>query len=211
MITIVVVDDHHLVRQGICALLADATGVRVVGQASDGREAIAMAETLTPNLMLIDISMPEMDGIQAAEYICTTYPHIGVIMLSMHDKPSVVRRVLRLGIKGYLLKNAVTEELMLAIAAARRGEVYLSPSISHALADQVINPIEESNQKLTRREHEVLQLISEGLTNGSIATKLDISIKTVEKHRSNVMKKLQVTDLPALMRVAIQRNLIFLD
>ncbi len=215
MVNVVVADDHHLVRQGICALLEKTKELCVVGQASDGREVVLLVEALAPDLVIMDISMPNLDGIQAIARIFAFDPTVRIIVLSMYSKIDVVQRLLQQGVKGYLLKNSVAEELTLAIEHALRDDVYLSPEVAQQLERSFIQQGKMANGRatmgdlLTRRENEVLQLIAEGHTNGSVANQLNISVKTVEKHRANLMRKLDVNDLPALIRTAIDCNLIF--
>ena len=206
MIRVLVADDHELVRKGICALLNNASDIDVIAESSDGQQAIELVERLTPDVVVMDISMPRLDGIQATEKIAND---VAVVMLSMHDDDMIVRRVLQLGAKGFVLKRAVTEELLLAIRSAMRGETFLSPGISQVLVDGI--SAETFYDALTPREREVLQLIAEGNTNASIANTLSISTKTVEKHRARCMTKLGVTDFASLIRVAIQHRLVILD
>ena len=215
MVNVIVADDHNLVRQGICALLEKTGGLHVVGQASDGREVVSLVKTLTPDLVIMDVSMPNLDGVQAASQIFALDSAIRIIMLSMYSKTDVVQRVLQQGVQGYLLKSSASEELNLAIEHALRGEVYLSPDVVEQLERNFVQykgratTASAATRPLTHRENEVLQLIAEGHTNGSIANQLNISAKTVEKHRASLMRKLDVTDLAALIRTAIKRNLIF--
>lgn len=216
MLRVVVADDHHLVRQGICALLEKSGKVKVVGEASTGNEAINLVKDLTPDLVVMDISMPELDGIQATEQISGLELETRVIILSMHSKPNIVQQALRKGAKGYLLKNAIGEELMLAVQVAAQNEIYLSPSISSSILENLWNLQEKIGEKsmadlLTAREHQVLQLIAEGYTNNEIAGKLVVSVKTIEKHRANLMGKLGINDVTGLMREAIKHDLIFLE
>lgn len=216
MLRVIIADDHHLVRQGIRALLDKSDDIQVVGEAANGLEAIALTEELAPDLVVMDISMPQLDGIQATEQIQNLNLPTRVIVLSMHSKPAIVQQVLRKGAKGYLLKSAISEELILAIHAAARNETYLTPSISGPLLDSLFLLQQETGDteigdRLTPRERQVLQLIAEGHTNNEIAAALMVSVKTVGKHRTNLMSKLGVHDIPGLMRVAIKHNLIFMD
>jgi len=216
MIRVLVADDHHLVRQGICALLERAEHIQVVGEAATGQEAVELTESLKPDVVIMDISMPRMDGVQATERILSLNIPTNVIILSMHSDTVLAQQLLRQGVKGYLLKDSIAEELPLAIRSASQGKVYLSPAISHSVLATLMMPqIEEVPENLanllTPREREVLQLIAEGYTNSAIAEALTISVKTVEKHRSNLMSKLAVHDLPTLIRVAIKYGLIFVD
>jgi DNA-binding NarL/FixJ family response regulator len=215
MIRVIIADDHHLVRQGIRALLDRAENIDVVGEAADGQEAIELVQRVSPDVALVDISMPRLDGTQAIERICRLGLPTRVIILSMHSDVTVIQQVLKQGARGYLLKRSVTEELILAIRAAHNGEIYLSPAISEPILTHVLSPqssreAEEPGESLTPREREVLQLIAEGHTNSAIGEIMNISVKTVEKHRANVMAKLNVNDLAGLIRTAIKQNLIFL-
>ncbi len=215
MLRVVIADDHHLVRQGIRALLERSKEVEVVGEAANGLDAVRLAQQLTPDLVVMDISMPPLDGIQATEQICNMDLPTRVIVLSMHSKPSIVQQVMRKGAKGYLLKSAISEELLLAIHTAVQNETYLSPSVSTSLQESIWasegSGEEQTTELLTARERQVLQLIAEGHTNSEIADILMLSVKTVGKHRTNLMAKLNVHDLPNLLRVAIRQQLIFMD
>ncbi|MCL4826234.1 MAG: response regulator transcription factor [Caldilinea sp.] len=214
MIRVAVVDDHHLVRQGICALLEKAGDIQVVGEASTGLEAVELVERLTPDVVVMDVSMPRLDGRQATERIKEIAPTVAVIILSIHADPILVQQFIKRGAKGYLLKRSIADELLLAVRAAIQGELFLSPAISDAVMTLLLTPpsnveSETSADLLTAREREVLQLIAEGHTNNSIADALTISVKTVEKHRANIMAKLAVNDLPGLIRAAMKHGLIF--
>jgi DNA-binding NarL/FixJ family response regulator len=216
MLKVVVADDHHLVREGICALLEKYGNVKIVGEASDGDEAIELVKEFSPDLVVMDISMPRLDGIQATERIVALNLNTRVIILSMHSKPNIVQKALRKGAKGYLLKNAIAEELMLAIQVASEDKIYISPSISSALLEDLWNLQEKAGEEtiadlLTPRENQVLQLIAEGHTNNEIAVKLVVSVKTIEKHRANLMGKLGIHDVAGLMREAIRHDLIFVN
>lgn len=216
MIRVIIADDHHLVRQGIRALLDEVNDVEVVGEASTGQEAVELVRELEPNVVVMDISMPRMDGTQASEQILAMDLPVEVVILSMHSDTIVAQQLLREGVKGYLLKNSIADELPLAIRSAASGRVYLSPAISDSVLHTLMTPnqgeIPESPADLlTPREREVLQLIAEGHTNNAIADILTISVKTVEKHRASLMSKLDVHDLPTLMRTSIKHGLIFLD
>jgi DNA-binding NarL/FixJ family response regulator len=216
MIRVIIADDHHLVRQGVRALLEDCDDIQVVGEASTGQEAIELAEELEPSVVVMDISMPRMDGSQASERILALDRPIEVVILSMHSDTILAQQLLREGVKGYLLKSSIAEELPMAIRAASRGQVYLSPAISDSVLTNLMSPQpselpESPSELLTPREREVLQLIAEGHTNNAIAEILTISVKTVEKHRASLMSKLDVHDLPSLMRTSIKHGLVFLD
>jgi DNA-binding NarL/FixJ family response regulator len=213
---VVIADDHHLVRQGIQALLEKVDDIQVIGEAATGQEAVELAEQLRPEVVVMDISMPRLDGAQATEKILAIDSPTEVVILSMHSDMVLAQQLLSAGIKGYLMKDSIADELPLAIRSASKGQVYLSPAISNSVLTALMTPQpdglpESPSELLTPREREVLQLIAEGLTNQAIAEALTISVKTVEKHRANLMAKLNVHDLPSLMRSAIKQGLIFLD
>jgi two-component system, NarL family, response regulator LiaR len=216
MIRVLIADDHNLVRKGIRSLVEGAGAIQVVCEASDGFEAVEKVQEFQPDIAILDISMPRLDGIQAAEKILGLGLNTQLIILSMHSDPIIIHQLLKIGVRGYLKKDALTEELVLAINSAMQRKTYLSPTVS----DDVMPLLLEINQKepsggplelLTAREREVLQLISEGHTNQSVAYTLGISVKTVEKHRANLMTKLNVSDLPNLIRKAIEYKLIFTE
>jgi DNA-binding NarL/FixJ family response regulator len=216
VIRVIVADDHHLVRQGIRALLEKADGIEVVGEAADGQEAVELVERLVPDVLVMDIAMPRLSGDQAIGRVRALRVATQVVILSMYSDETLVRQALRNGAKGYLLKRSVREELLLAIRAASRGEIYLSPAISRSIVADLLTLQTDADasspfERLTSREREVLQLISEGHTNNAIAQVLKVSVKTVEKHRANLMSKLNVHDLAGLIRVAIKHGLIFPD
>ena len=214
MIRVIIADDHHLVRQGLIALLNAASDIDVIGEAATGDEAVSLVESLRPEVVVMDVSMPRLDGRQATERIKALNLPTEIVILSMHADVMLVKQLLQCGVRGYLLKRSVSDELLLAIRSACRGEVYLSPAISNSVMSLLMaqpgeNPPDSVADLLTPREQEVLQLIAEGHTNRAIADILTISVKTVEKHRANVMSKLEVNDLPTLIRKAIKHGLIF--
>jgi DNA-binding NarL/FixJ family response regulator len=216
VIRVIVVDDHHLVRQGIRALLEKADDIKVVGEAADGQEAVELVERLAPDVLVMDIAMPRLNGSQAVGRVRALGMATQVVILSMYSDETLVRQALQNGARGYLLKRSVTEELLLAIRAANRGEIYLSPAISQSIVAGFLKlqtgaDASSPFERLTPREREVLQLISEGHTNNAIAHVLKVSVKTVEKHRANLMSKLNVRDLAGLIRAAIKCGLILPD
>ncbi len=215
-IRLVLADDHHLVRQGIRALLEKSEDIQVVGEASNGREAVELVEQLAPDVLVMDIAMPLLDGIQAIEQVLAANADTQIVVLSMYSDKALVRQALKNGASGYLLKGSVVEELLLAVRAANKGEIYLSPAVSRSiLADLIAAPANATApdpfEQLTPREREVLQLIAEGHTNSEIAQQLNVSAKTVEKHRAGLMSKLDVHNLSELIRAAIKQRLVFFD
>ncbi|HSE96186.1 MAG TPA: response regulator transcription factor [Methylomirabilota bacterium] len=213
MIRVIVADDHHLVREGIRALLEKADDIQVVGEAVDGQEAVELVERLAPDVLVMDIAMPRLNGIQAVERIRAAGSPARIVILSMYSDEILVRQALQLGARGFLLKGSVSEELLLAIRAASRGAVYLSPAISESvIADVSTAPPSPRGQgpaeQLTARERQMLQLISEGCTNSKMAEILGISVKTIERHRTNLMAKLDAHNLVELIRVAMKHGLI---
>jgi two-component system response regulator NreC len=215
MIRVIIAEDHNLVREGIRMILEQSGEVQVLGEAATGQEAIELTEAHTPDVVVLDLSMPRLSGDQAAERILNMNPAPKVIILSMHSDTTMIQQLIRQGVKGYLLKNAVTDELLLAIRAASQGQMFLSPTISDSVLTMLMSPPDaeaiSAADLLTPREREVLHLVSEGYTNSAIAETLSISIKTVEKHRSNLMSKLEVNDLASLIREGIKQGLILLD
>lgn len=215
MIRIVIAEDHNLVRQGIRALLEQSGEVQVVAEAATGEEAVQSVQEHQPDVIVMDLSMPRLDGAQAAERIIDMKLATQIIILSMHADTTMVQQLLRLGVKGYLLKDAVTEELMLAVHSVSQGKLFLSPTISDTVMTMLLSPSDNTAETaadlLTPREREVLQLVGEGHTNNAIAEMLKISVKTVEKHRANLMTKLEVNDLASLIRESIKQGLILLD
>lgn len=214
MIRVIIADDHHLVREGICKLLEGQSDIEVIGEAATGREAIELVEAHEPEVVIMDIAMPRMDGGQASEQILSLDLPTQIVILSMHSDPVLAQQLLRQGAKGYLLKDSLAEELPLAIRAASQGKTYLSPAISSSVLTELMDAhseeaTEDLGELLTPREREVLQLVAEGFTNKAIAEELTISVKTVEKHRANVMSKLDASDLPTLIRKALRHGLIF--
>ncbi|HEX7588388.1 MAG TPA: response regulator transcription factor [Anaerolineae bacterium] len=216
MIRILIAEDHHLVRQGIRALLEKSNDIQVVGEAQDGQEAVELAAQLKPDVVIMDLSMPRLNGTQATEQIRAAHLPSQVVMLSMYSDETLVRQALRSGAKGYLLKRSVAEELLLAVRAAARGETFLSSSISgsilaSALAQSSGSQDQSPFERLSAREKQVLKLVAEGNTNNAIAQEMEISVKTVEKHRTNLMTKLDVHDTAGLVRLALKHGLIFVD
>jgi two-component system response regulator NreC len=207
-IRILLADDHAVVRQGFKMILAAQTDMEIVGEAGNGREAVEQAEQLRPDIVVMDVAMPELNGIEATRRLAASVPHTRVIALSMHKDSVYVREILRAGARGYLLKDSGAGDLVTAIRAVASGESYLSPAVSNAVLDDyrkhVTNPID----LLTSREREVLQMLAEGKTNKEIAVVLDLSVYTVEAHRGRIMEKLNVHSINELVRFAVRNGLI---
>lgn len=210
-IRVLLVDDHSLVRAGIRSLLEKIPGVEVVGEASNGRMALELVRSASPSLVLMDIAMAELGGLETLPRIIKGFPGIRVVILSAHANEEYVIRALRAGASGYMLKDAATVELELVINAVTQGKIYLSPAISRTVIDNYLarvsaelSPLEQ----LTSRQREILQLIAEGKNTKEIAYLLGISVKTVETHRLQLMARLDIHDVPGLVRYAIRSGLV---
>ncbi len=213
-IQLVLADNHTLVRAGFRSLVEDLDGIEVVGEAENGREALHLVETLMPQIVLMDIAMPEMNGLEATARIARDFPQVRVLIVSMHANEEYVYQALKSGAMGYLLKDSGTEELGLAIRAIARSEIYLSPTASkYVVTDYVRRLGEDQNPlgQITPRQREILQLIAEGKSTKDIADILYISTKTVETHRTQLMDRLNIHDVAGLVRYAIRIGLIMLD
>jgi DNA-binding NarL/FixJ family response regulator len=210
-IRVVLADDHALVRAGIRALLEKLPGIEVVGEADNGREALELINKSAPNLILLDISMRELGGLEVLPRIVKDFPAVKVLILSGHANEEYVIRALRSGAAGYMLKDAATAELQLAIDSVTQDKTYLSPSISRTVIDSYLErvggPISPLEQ-LTPRQREILQLIAEGKNTKEIAHTLGISVKTVEAHRLQLMARLDIHDVPGLVRYAVRSGLV---
>lgn len=212
---VLLVDDHTLVRAGIRSLIEGREGVRIVAEADNGRDAAALVRKHAPDVVLMDISMPELNGIDAILQILAQAPGTRVLMLSMHSAEEFVRRALRAGACGYLVKDSAPQELLLALAAVARGEVYLSSRVErHRASVFAAEPgerAESSLESLSPRQRQVLQLIAEGRSTKEIAALLDLSVKTVETHRAALMARLGIFEVAGLVMYAARNNLITLD
>jgi DNA-binding NarL/FixJ family response regulator len=212
-IRVLIADDHGIVREGIRMILAAQEDIEVVGEASTGREAVELARRMQPDVVLMDISMPDLNGIQATELIRRELPEVQVLGLTMHEEGNYVFELLKVGAAGYVLKRAAAEDLVAAVRAAHRGEAFLYPSVAKMVVQDFLqraSPKEKEHalDGLTEREREVLTLIAEGYTNQEIANRLYISIKTVQTHRAHIMEKLNLHDRAELVRYAIRKGLI---
>jgi len=211
-IRILLADDHTILRNGIRALLADEPDLEVVAEAEDGRAAVSLACQFEPDVAVIDIAMPLLNGLEATRQIKKQCPGVRVLILSMHDNEEYIRQVLEAGAMGYILKDAAAKELISAIRSVFQGEAVLSPAITRLVIEDYlrwggIRPGEKADG-LSAREREVLQLIAEGYTNKQIAEILTISVKTVQAHRLNLMQKLNLHDRGELIKYAIQKKII---
>jgi DNA-binding NarL/FixJ family response regulator len=210
-IRVLLADDHALVRAGIRALLEKISNVEVVGEAGTGREALELVKSELPNLVLMDIAMAELGGLEALPRITKDFPGVKVIILSAHANEEYVIRALRSGASGYMLKDAATAELDLAIRSVSEDKTYLSPSISRTVIDSYLERVGGSLsplEQLTPRQREILQLVAEGKNTKEIASELDISVKTVESHRLQLMERLNIHDVPGLVRYAVRSGLV---
>ncbi len=213
-IRVVLADDHKLVRCGIRALLQGCPDIRVVGEAQDGREVLRLIARLRPDVALVDVTMPNLNGLDAADRIAIAFPPVRVVMLSMSSAEDAVLRALRAGAVGYVVKTADPSELELAIRAAARGERFLSSAVSGRIVDKCLAAAGSglsSLERLTPRQREVLQLVAEGHTSKEIAVVLGISVKTAEGYRCELMQSLAIHDVAGLTRYAIRTGLISLD
>lgn len=207
-ITILLADDHSVVRQGFRRILESQADMEIVGEASNGREAIERATTLSPDVVVMDVAMPELNGIEATRRLMESSPRTRVLALSMHKDAVYVREILRAGARGYLLKDAIDADLLAAVRAIARGEGYLSPAIADAVLTDYRQHVTDPIDLLTSREREVLQLIAEGKTNKEIATDLKLSVYTVDAHRGRIMEKLNLHSTGELVRFAVRKGLI---
>lgn len=212
-IKVLVVDDHAIVREGVRMILAKEPDLEVVGEASDGQEALERAKQLQPDVVVMDISMPGMGGIEATQTLRTTLPAVQVLALTMHEDETYVFQLLRAGAAGYVLKRAAAQDLVAAVRAAARGEAFLYPSIARKVVEDYLKRVESGEERerydgLTAREKEILTLIASGSSNQQIAEKLFISIKTVQTHRAHILEKLGLHDRTELVRYAIRKGLI---
>jgi DNA-binding NarL/FixJ family response regulator len=209
-IRILLADDHNLVRSGLKSLLSGMSGVEVVAEAANGRQAVDLAGTLTPDVALLDIGLTELIGIEAAALITQSNPSVRVIILSMHDTQDFVSQALKAGATGYLVKDAATLELEFALQAVVSGETYLSPRVSRRLVESYVRPPELPSglKALSPRQQEILKAVAGGRTTKQIAYDLGLSIKTIETHRAQIMERLNIHDVPGLVRFSIRAGLI---
>jgi DNA-binding NarL/FixJ family response regulator len=211
---VLLVDDHALVRAGIRSLLEKSPDVEVVGEARTGREALELVKAALPNLVLMDIAMPDLGGLETLARLVKNFPGVKVVILSGHANEEYVIRALRSGASGYMLKDAATVELELVIKSVAQGQTYLSPSISRTVIESYLARVGDETgplEQLTARQREILQLIAEGKNTKEIAHLLEVSVKTVEAHRLQLMARLDIHDVAGLVRYAIRSGLVSSD
>jgi two-component system response regulator NreC len=212
-IRILLADDHTVVRDGLRALLEKQEDMTVVAEAADGRDSVRLAEEHTPDVVVMDIAMPNMNGIEATRRILATNPQTGVVILSMHQDESYVLRSLKAGARGYLLKDSLRADVIEAIRAVSQGRSFLTRKVGRILQEDYIREmerrgVEDSYELLTDREREILQLVAEGQTNKEVATLLNISLTTVETHRTHILQKLGLHSVPELILYAVRKGII---
>ncbi|MCX7918259.1 MAG: response regulator transcription factor [bacterium] len=214
-IKVLLADDHTLVRQGLCSLIAREPDMLIVGEAYNGRIAVQLVHERRPNVLVMDVAMPDLNGIEATRQILTKYPEVRIIGLSMHSDRRYVMEMLKVGAAGYLLKDCAFEELITAIRTVNSNQIYLSPPIADIVLKDYIYRLKNNDASvysiLTAREREVLQLLAEGKSTKQIAASLKISIKTVETYRQQIMDKLNIYSIADLTKYAIKEGLVSLD
>ena len=208
MIRVLLADDHAMVRKGFRMILEAQPDMEISGEAGNGREAVELAEKLHPDVVVMDVAMPELNGIEATRRLASSSPHSRVLALSMHKDSVYVREILRAGARGYLLKDSIDTDLINAVRAVARGDGYISPGVSDAVLSDYRRHVSDPLDLLTSREREVLQMIAESKTNKEIAASLNLSVYTVEAHRGKIMEKLNLHSTGELVRFAVRHGLI---
>jgi DNA-binding NarL/FixJ family response regulator len=218
MLRILIADDHEVARRGIRSLLESHPGWEVCAEAKDGRDAVELATSMKPDLVLLDIGMPNLNGLEAARQILTTSPNVAILILTMHDSDNVIREVLRAGARGFLLKSDAGRDLVAAVEALESQKTFFTPRVSQMVLDGFLNrekkrsEIEDvtnpSGDLLTAREREVIQLLAEGRTSKEVAVTLNLSVKTAETHRTNLMRKLGLHSVADLTRYAVRNGIV---
>lgn len=207
-VTIVVADDHPVVRTGLRRLLESRPDLEIIGEASDGQEAVEAILQVQPDIAILDLEMPRLNGIEATRAIRQSGIATSVIVLSFHESGSMVRSALEAGAVGYVVKTGQAAEILTALDSVRAGGRYLSPGVLRLVVDQIAGPSDERAKRLTKREREVLELIAEGLSSPEIASRLGVAAKTISTHRANIMEKLDIHKIPGLVRYAIREGLL---
>ena len=218
MLRILVADDHEVARRGIRSLLESHPGWEVCAEAKDGRDAVELATSMKPDLVLLDIGMPNLNGLEAARQILTTSPNVAILILTMHDSDNVIREVLRAGARGFLLKSDAGRDLVAAVEALESQKTFFTPRVSQMVLDGFLNRekkrseiedvVNPSGDLLTAREREVIQLLAEGRTSKEVAVTLNLSVKTAETHRTNLMRKLGLHSVADLTRYAVRNGIV---
>ena len=212
-VRIVLADDHTVMRNGLRLLLERQPNLQVVGEAADGRQAVALSESANPDVVIMDIGMPNLNGIEAARQIVTHNPRTAIAILSMHSDESYVIRALKAGARAYLLKDSAEADLLAAVRALSEGKSFFSPAISRILVEDYMRQLErqgaeDTYELLTNREREILQLLAEGRTNKEVAAMLNLSLYTVETHRTHILQKLNLHSVPELILYAVRKGII---
>lgn len=214
-IKLLIVDDHPLVREGLRSCLIQEKNLEILGEAADGQEAIRQAKSTLPDIILLDINMPGMNGLETARILNKTVPKSKILILTMHDSKEYVNRMVANGVRGYMLKDSPPSELIAAIETVYRGGTFFSPKVSEAVMNEYVKTVRTKGKKgsveLSRRESEVLALIAEGLGNKEIAAKLFVSVRTVETHRERIIRKLDIHTIAGLTRYALTKGIVKLE
>lgn len=219
-IRVIIVDDHDLVRAGFISLLKNLSGIQIIAEAGEGYEALRLIKENKPDVVLLDIAMPGLNGLEVADRIRKEFPEVRVIILSMYVNEEYVLQAMRVGAAGYLMKDSKSEELELAIKTVASGKTYLSSPVSKkVIEDYIKQPLKTGSianrngvyERLTPRQREVVQLITEGYTTKEIAKKLNLSVKTIDAHRTQIMERLDIHDIASLVRYAIQMGIVKID
>jgi len=213
-ISVLLAEDHTIVRKGLRSLLDAETDIEIVGEAEDGQQAIELVQRLLPDVVLMDITMPILNGLEATRQIKKLFPQVKVVVLTVHSTEEYIFQILRAGASGYVVKQAAVSELVQAIQTVYRGASFLSPSISHQVVEEYgrrAEAMEDKLDRLTDREREVLQLIAEGRTNREIASRLHVTVKTVEAHRAHLMDKLDLHSTAELTKYALRKGMVSPD
>jgi DNA-binding NarL/FixJ family response regulator len=207
-LNLLVADDHEIVRKGVTCLLEAQPGWRVMAEASNGREAVEQAKRLKPDVAILDIGMPSLNGLEAARQMLKNDPHIKIVMLTMHDSDNLIREVLRVGARGYVSKTDAMRDLVTAINAVRSGITFFTARVAEIVLEDYLHKNEATNNRLTPRQREIIQLLAEGKSSKEIAVALGLSTKTAETHRANIMKRLNCHSASEIVRYAVRNNII---
>ena len=205
---LLVADDHEIVRKGVRCLLDAQPGWQVMAEASNGREAVEQAKWLKPDVAILDIGMPSLNGLEAARQILKNDPHIKIVILTMHDSDSLVREVLKMGARGYVSKTDAMRDLVTAINAVRSGDTFFTAKVAEVVLEGYLDKSEATDSRLTPRQREIIQLLAEGKSSKEIAVALGLSTKTAETHRANIMKRLNCHSASEIVRYAVRNNII---